>query len=95
MTLYEQITSLIFSFLYGIITQKLYTLSYKYLYTTKTIYKILNSLLFMINLTLIYFKIFYLINKGIINSIFIIITILSFLYFYNRNLQKKCKNIGN
>lgn len=95
MTLYEQITSLIFSFLYGIITQKLYDISYKYLYTTKTIYKILNSLLFMINLTLIYFKIFYLINKGIINSIFIIITILSFLYFNNRNLQKKCKNIGN
>lgn len=95
MTLYEQITSLIFSFLYGLITQKLYTLSYKYLYTTKTIYKISNSLLFMINLTLIYFKIFYLINKGIINSIFIIITILSFLYFNNKNLQKKCKNIGN
>ena len=95
MTLNEQIASFVFSFLYGIFSQKLYRTFYKQLHTIKIIYKILNSLLFTLNLTLIYFKIFYLINDGMINSIFIIITILTFLYFNNKDLQKKCKNIGN
>lgn len=95
MTLNEQIASFVFSFLYGIFSQKLYRTFYKQLHAIKIIYKILNSLLFTLNLTLIYFKIFYLINDGMINSIFIIITILTFLYFNNKNLQKKCKNIGN
>ncbi len=95
MTLNEQIASFVFSFLYGIFSQKLYRIFYKQLYTAKIIYKILNSLLFTLNLTLIYFKIFYLINDGMINSIFIIITLSTFLYFNNKNLQKKCKNIGN
>ena len=95
MTLNEQIASFVFSFLYGIFSQKLYRIFYKQLYTAKMIYKILNSLLFTLNLTLIYFKIFYLINDGMINSIFIIITLSTFLYFNNKNLQKKCKNIGN
>ena len=95
MTLNEQIASFAFSFLYGIFSQKIYRTFYKQLHTIKKIYKILNSLLFTLNLTLIYFKIFYLINDGMINSIFIIITILTFLYFNNKNLQKKCKNMGN
>lgn len=95
MTLNEQIASFVFSFLYGIFSQKLYRIFYKQLYTAKIIYKILNSLLFTLNLTLIYFKIFYLINDGMINSIFIIITLSTFLYFNNKNLQKKCKNMGN
>lgn len=95
MTLNEQIASFIFSFLYGIFCQKIYQISYKYLHTTKIIFKILNSLLFTLNLTLIYFKIFYFINDGMINSTFIIITITTFSYFNNKNLQKKCKNIGN
>ena len=93
MTLNEQITSFIFSFLYGIFCQKIYQISYKYLHTTKIIFKILNSLLFTLNLTLIYFKIFYFINDGMINSTFI--TIITFSYFNNKNLQKKCKNIVN
>ncbi len=95
MTLNEQIASFVFSFLYGIFSQKLYRTFYKQLHTIKIIYKILNSLLFTLNLTLIYFKIFYLINDGMINSIFIIITLSTFLYFNNKNLQKKCKNMGN
>ena len=95
MTLNEQIASFVFSFLYGIFSQKLYRIFYKQLHTAKIIYKILNSLLFTLNLTLIYFKIFYLINDGMINSIFIIITLSTFLYFNNKNLQKKCKNMCN
>ena len=95
MDLNEQIISFIFSFLYGVIVQKLYQLSYEHIHTKKQIYSFLNSLLFMINITLIYFKIFYLINDGIINTIFIIITITTFLCFNNKNLQKKCKNMCN
>lgn len=95
MTLKEQIISLLFSFLYGIFTLKVYSLSYNNFHSNKKIYNFLNSLLFMIDITLIYFKVFYIINDGIVNTIFIIITIITFLYFNNRNLQKKCKNMCN
>ena len=48
MDLNEQIISFIFSFLYGVIVQKLYQLSYEHIHTKKQIYSFLNSLLFMI-----------------------------------------------
>lgn len=95
MTLKEQIISLLFSFLYGVLTQKIYNLSYNNFHSNKKTYNFINSLLFMIDITLIYFKVFYIINDGIVNTIFIIITITTFLYFNNRNLQKKCKNMCN
>ena len=53
MDLNEQIISFIFSFLYGVIVQKLYQLSYEHIHTKKQIYSFLNSLLFMINIIII------------------------------------------
>lgn len=95
MSLIEQIISLLFSFLYGIIIYKLYNLFYKYLYIYKNIYSLFNSLLFLIDSTLVYFIIMYKINDGMVEIVFIIITIFTFIIFNYNNLQKKCQNKSN
>lgn len=89
MTLKIQIISFIFSFIYGIFVYKIYLLIYKYLYNVKPIYCFLNNLLFMLIITLIYFKIFYYINNANINLYFIIITTLVFIYLINNKFTKK------
>ncbi len=95
MSLTEQIISILFSFLYGILIYLAYKISYKYLYTNKKIYSFLNSLLFVVDSSLIYFIIMYKINGGIINILFILITMITFLSLNYFNLQKKCKNMTN
>jgi hypothetical protein len=87
MTLTEQILSFLFSFLYGIITFFIFKIIKKYIYNVKKIYNFLNSLLFFTNITLIYFKIFYCINGGIIKLYFILITTITFLYL-NKKFTK-------
>ena len=77
MSLTEQIISFAFSFIYGYIIGILFFKIYKLIYTNKIIYRILNSLLFMINTSLIYFYIFKQINDGIIKGYFLIITIIT------------------
>jgi hypothetical protein len=92
MNLFEQILSFLFSFLYGIIIFFVYKVSYKYLYNVKVIYKFLNSLLFVLDLTFLYYLGFYFINDGIIHVYFLLITFLTFIYINDRhrkNLQKK------
>ena len=91
MPLDEQILSFVFSFIYGILISILYKISYKFLYLCDKKYSLINSLLFCIDLTLIYFKIFYYINNGKINIYFILITLVTFIIFKNKNLQKICK----
>lgn len=90
MDLKTQIMSFIFSFFFGIIIALAYKISYKYLFEVKDKYKMLNSCLFITNITLIYFKIMYLINNGIIHLYFLLTTILTFI-ITNKNLQKKCQ----
>ena len=91
MELDEQLLSFFFSFLYGFVVIIAYKLSYKYIYNGKKIYKFLNSLLLMVDLSLIYFKIFYIINGGIINIYFILITIITFIYFKDKLIKIKNK----
>lgn len=86
-SLKEQIISFVFSSLYGFISFVLYSKFYKYFYYCKKHINILNSLLFLVNLTLIYFKIFYYINDGYISVYFIIITVFVFLYLCNRKFN--------
>ena len=88
MNLTEQILSFIFSFFYGIVSYLIYNFSYKYIFNVKKIYTFLNSLLLFTNLTLIYFKIFYCINGGIIKIYFILITISTFLYINHKKFTK-------
>jgi NhaP-type Na+/H+ or K+/H+ antiporter len=92
MSLSEQILSIIFSFLYGVIIFILYRKFYRYLYTSKKIYSFFNSLLFLLDLTLVYFISLYKINSGIIDLTFLIITISTFLILVYTNLQKKCQD---
>ena len=89
MELNEQLLSFFFSFIYGFIVIIAYKISFKYIYYSKNVYKFLNSLLLMIDLSLIYFKIFYIINGGIINIYFILITIITFLYFKDKLFKSK------
>ena len=77
-TLRIQILSFVFSFLYGIIVNLLFKCFKKYLYYNNFVYKILNSLLFMIDITLIYFKCFLVISDGYISIYFVIISIVTF-----------------
>ncbi len=95
MSLIEQIFSFFFSFIYGLLVYKLYNKFHKYLYVNKKIYSFFNSLLFMLDITLIYFLILYKINDGIIENIFVLITLFSFILFSYINLQKKCQNKSN
>lgn len=95
MSLTEQAVSILFSFLYGILIYFAYKISYKYLYANKKIYSFFNSLLFVVDSTLVYFIIMYKINEGIINILFILITLITFLLLNYFNLQKKCKNMTN
>ena len=91
MILEEQIASLIFAFIYGIIINILFNLFKKYLYNTKYIC-IFNNLLFFCDASLIYFIIMYKINGGIIHIYFILTTFASFLIsnkqFYKKNVKK-------
>ena len=95
MSLLEQISSIVFSFLYGVLLYYLYNISYKSLYHNKKIYSFLNSLLFTFDSTLLYFIIMRKLNDGIINIIFVLITTITFLILNYFNLQKKCKNMTN
>ena len=95
MSLVEQILSIIFSFLYGIIIYFLYKKFFKYLYLVKKIYCFFNFILFLIDITLIYFLILYRINDGIINILFVFLTLFTFVLLNYIDLQKKCKNKSN
>jgi len=95
MSLIEQIISIIFSFLYGMIVYLLYKKFYMYLYINKKIYSFFNSLLFLIDLTIIYFIILYKINDGVVNLTFLFITIFTFLILNVISLQKKCQDKSN
>ncbi len=80
-TLKIQILSFVFSFLYGVIVNLLFKYFKKYLYCNNFVYKFLNSLLFMIDVILIYFKFFLIISDGYINVYFVIISIITFFLF--------------
>lgn len=89
MSLIEQVLSFAFSFLYGHILGIIFYKMVKYLYINKKIYRALNSLLFCIDATLIYFCVFRLINNGIINYYFIFITLISSIIVYKRKFTQK------
>ena len=87
MNLKIQIISLLIAVFYGFIIRKAYNFFNKYFYLKNNIYSFLNSLLFILIIILIYFKINYIINKGNIKIYFIIISVTIFII-----LQKKCQN---
>lgn len=95
MNLEEQILSIVFSFLYGIIIHYLYRLFYNLLYNGKKYIRFFNNLLFVIDLIIMYFIFFLYINEGNIKIVFILITISTLLISNYLNLQKKCQKKNN
>lgn len=93
MSLKEQLLSLIFSFIYGIIAAYLYNINYKFLYKTDILYKILINFLFVTNLFLLYFILLSLINNGIIHFYLLLVSLISFLIFSKKyqNFRKILK----
>ena len=98
MKLKIQIISIIFSIAYGIVFGIFYNLSYNLLYKTTFRYKLLNNLLFTINIFLIYFIIMLKISYGDIRILFLILLFISFVLTINKTkfLRKfvKCLKIN-
>ena len=95
MELKVQVFSIIFSMLYGIIFGLFYNLNYKFLYITLLRYKVLNNILFSIDIFLIYFVVMLKINFGDIRVLFLIIMFISFIISVNRtkSLRKIVNNL--
>ena len=89
MSLKIQIISILFSIIYGIMLYIIFNKIKRYFYVGKRIYIILNSLLFMLIITIVYFYIFNIINNGVINIYFILITVIIFLYLNYIRFTKK------
>lgn len=91
MNLKVQIISLLFSFLYGICFSFLVNVNYKFLFAKKLVYKILITLLFIIDMSLLYFIIIKRINNGIIHSYFLLMILLGFYvtFPFGRKFRKR------
>ena len=74
-----QITTLLFSFLYGIFFSFFLSLNYKFIYSDKKILKTIISFLFIIVCVLLYFIILKKINYGIFHVYEILMIILGFV----------------
>lgn len=90
MNLEQQLLSLIYSLIYGIVSAYLYNLNYKFIYKTDILYRILINFLFVTNLFLLYFIFLSMINDGIIHIYLLLVSLASFLIF-----SKKYKSLRN
>lgn len=79
MTITVQLTSLLFSLIYGMIFCLLVKINYKFIYCSPIILKILINLLFVIDNVLIYFIILKKINGGIVHIAFLIMILTGFV----------------
>jgi len=86
--LYEQILSIVFSIIYGLILSNIFKKLKKYTYNLSKIYLFFNIFLFFNIIVFIYYKVMYYINRGSINLYYIIITFIAFL-IYSKILTKK------
>jgi len=86
--LYEQILSFIFSIIYGLIVSYTYIKCYKYLYCLNKYYSMFNSFLFCLIIELLFFKVMYIINNGVINIYFIIVFLSFFILFVKKFTNK-------
>lgn len=91
MILKEQIISLVFSFLYGVIINIIFHTIEKILYNNKFV-SFFNSLLFFCDITLIYFAAIYRINGGIVHIYFVLTMMLSFILTNKKFTKKMSKN---
>ncbi len=78
MNLEIQIQSIVFSFVFGLFLSLIYNICYFLLYNKYIVIKALSNLIYSVLMSLLYFKLNYLINSGIIHPYFIFLLIIGF-----------------
>ena len=93
MSLSEQVLSIGFSFIYGVVLSFLYNFNYNLLFNKEKVFKIVFNILFVLDLVLIYFFIIKKINGGIIHPYFYLLIILGFVSCFDvsKKLRKFLK----
>ena len=78
MNLKIQVFSFVFSFFYGILFSFLMNLHYQYLFRKRKVFKVFFTLLFLLDMALLYFLLLRIINGGIIHIYFYLLLFLGF-----------------
>ncbi len=87
MSINIQITSLLFSLLFGALFSLFLRINYKYIYKGPIVLKILINIMFVTDNILLYFIILKRINNGIVHTYFLLMILLGFViaeYLYKR-----------
>jgi len=90
MSLEVQIQSLIYSFVFGVFFSYTVNLNYRYLFSSKKVFKIIMNLLFVLVHVLLYFILLRKINSGVLHIYFLLMIIFGFLFgnYYSRKIRK-------
>lgn len=88
-----QIITFLFSFSYGVVISYIFSIVRAFLYNAKTMYKVINCILFTSDIVLIYQIIIYRINQGYFHLYFIFVFILGLLisnkyFIYKKNVKR-------
>lgn len=88
-----QIISFLFSFIFGVFFYYTSLLNYKFIHKYPVILKYLITLIFVLDISLLYILFMYKINYGVVHIYFIIVLFLGFLCgsIYRKKLRKLCK----
>ena len=79
MELKTQIISLTFSFVFGIVFSIFTNLNYRFLFCKNKVFKIIITIVYVIDAALLYFLILKKINNGVIHSYFLLLIAVGFL----------------
>ena len=82
-----QIKAILFSFLYGIFTAIMMNVNYKCLFHRNRVFKIFFNIIFILDMSLLYFFVLQFINYGYLHIYFLLVFILGF--FLSFGLMKK------
>ena len=91
MNLKLQIISLIFSFFFGIIFSICTNLNYRFLFSKNLFFKIIFTMIYIIDFSLLYFLIIKKINQGVIHEYFLLAIVLGYIISFislNRIINK-------
>ena len=79
MNISTQIISILFSFFFGILFSIFTTINYKFLFHKEQFFKMIFTIIYVIDMALLYFLIIKKINNGIVNSYFLLFIGFGFL----------------
>lgn len=90
-----QIKAILFSFLYGVFTAIMMNINYKCLFHHNRVFKILFNIIFILDMSLLYFFILQFINYGYLHIYFLLVFILGFFLSFGvmkRIIRQKSVN---